>query len=129
MTDTLIPILTGIGGVLFHCLLKLNSLLKNARAANIDFNAARDYWKRDVIGISLSFLSVGIWFLIFGEIGAKYPSLVAFRVTSFFVMGAMGSYVLQLLLNTAQKKINAVVDRKSNESDGTDQPVTKLGKG
>jgi len=38
----------------------------------------------------------------------------------------VGSYVLQLLLNTAQKKINAVVDKKSNESDGTDQPVTKL---
>lgn len=122
----LIPILTGIAGVLFHCLLKLNTLLKNARAANINFSALNDYWKRDVIGISLSFLSVGVWYLIFGEIGTKYPALIGFRITSFFVMGAMGSYVLQLLLNTAQKKINAVVDTKSNEADGTSAPVTKL---
>lgn len=116
----------GIAGVLFHCLCKLQSLLKNARAANINFNALNDYWLKDAVAIIISLLSVGIWYSLFGEISTRYPALAGWEKTSYFVMGGMGSYVLQLLLSTAQKRINKVVDVKSNDSDGTDQAVTKL---
>lgn len=110
-------ILAGVAGVLFHCLLKLNHLLNAARVANMNFRAWKDYWKKDAVSIFLSFLSVGIWYLIFGEVSAKYPALQGYTITSFVVMGAMGSYLIQLGLSTAQKRINDVVDHKTNIAD------------
>lgn len=117
MNNDLILILAGTAGVLAHCLFKLNSLLKDARAANIDFNAVNDYWKRDVVGICLSFLSVGIWYMVFGEVGAKIPWLIGWKITSFVTMGGIGSYVLQYYFSGAKKKVREVIDAKTNELD------------
>lgn len=113
-------ILAGVAGVLFHCLLKLNSLLKDARVANIAFNSWKDYWLKDAVSILMSFLSVGIWLLIFGEIAAKYPSLESFAITSFVVMGAIGSYLIQLGLSRAKRQVRQVIDQKTNDLEGTD---------
>lgn len=124
MNKEILFILAGAAGVLFHCLLKLQSLLTDARAANINFNAWRDYWTRDFVSIALSFLSVGIWLLVFGEIAAKYTSLQAFAITSFVVMGAIGSYLIQLALSKAKKKVREVIDAKTNELDGEHHKTT-----
>lgn len=110
-------IIAGLAGVLFHCLLKLNSLIQDARVANVDFRPVKDYWKRDVVSIMLSFLSVGIWYLVFGEVGNKYKGLQEFKITSFVVMGMIGSYVIQLVMSKAQKRIRTIVDEKTNELD------------
>lgn len=110
-------ILAGLAGVIFHCLLKLNHLLNAARVANINFRAWKDYWVKDAVSVLLSFLSVGIWYLIFGEISAKYPALQGYTITSFVVMGAMGSYLIQLGLSTAQKRINKIIDTKTDIAD------------
>lgn len=117
MNNSLILILAGVAGVLFHCLLKLNSLLKKARTANVKFNAWNDYWKKDAVSIFLSFLSVGIWYMIFGEVSRKYPAIQDFVITSYVVMGALGSYILQKVLSRAEGKINEFIDVKTNISD------------
>jgi hypothetical protein len=110
-------ILAGLSGVLFHCLLKLNSLLQDARVANVDFRPVRDYWKKDVVSILISFLSVGIWYLVFGEVGNKYKGLQDFKITSFVVMGMIGSYIIQLIMSKAKKRIRTIVDEKTNIAD------------
>ena len=110
-------IFAGIGGVLFHCLVKLRSLQMDYANANLEFNWKKDYIKKDFVSILLSFLSVGIWYLIFGEWVSHYPLLQGFIVTSFVVMGAIGSYIIQLILSQAKKKVRGVVNEKTNIAD------------
>lgn len=116
-TENFILILCGICGVVFHSLLKLNNLKKDATVGNISFNWKKDYVKKDSVAILMSFLSVGIWYLVFGEVANKYPALDGFRRVSFVAMGAIGSYVIQLLMGKAQSQIRKIVDQKTDIAD------------
>lgn len=118
-TSELILDCCGVAGVLFHCLLKLNSLLQDARVANIDFRWKRDYLQRDAVPIMISFLSVVIWHLIFVDVISKYPAISAFARVSFVVMGMIGSYVIQLAMSSAKKKIRQVIDFKTGPNTET----------
>lgn len=118
--DQFYLILSGLAGVLFHSLLKLNSLLTDARKANMNFNWYKDYVYRDFPSIAMSLLSVGIWYLVFGEIAAKYTNVDDFARVSFVAMGGIGSYVIQLFMSKAKKQIRKVIDEKTNIADGKD---------
>lgn len=115
--DQFYLIVSGLAGVLFHSLLKLNSLLTDARKANMNFNWYRDYVYRDFPSIAMSVLSVGIWYLVFGEVADKYNSVAEFARVSFVAMGGIGSYVIQLFMSRAKKQIRKVIDEKTNELD------------
>lgn len=119
-TDQTYYILCGIAGVIFHCLLKVKSLLTDAQKANIDFNWYKDYVYKDFPSIGLSLLSVGIWYLIFHEVANKYTGIQDFARVSFVTMGAIGSYLIQFGLSKAKKQIRDVVDKKTNIADGKD---------
>lgn len=118
MTDIFTCILLGLAGVVFHSLLKLRGLQADAKAANLPFDALRNYLLQDYLSILLSLLSVLVWVFLFGEIVTHYPKLQGFIRTSFFVQGAIGSWVLQLLLGTAKASIRKVVDQKTDIADG-----------
>jgi len=107
----------GIAGVILHCLFKLNSLQSDARAANVDFNWKKDYLQRDAVPILISFMSVVIWHLVFGEVAASYPKLEAFARVSFVGMGLLGSYIIQQLMGRAKSYIKKFIDVKTNISD------------
>lgn len=111
------PILLGLLGVISHSLIKLNSLRTDAIKANMAFDWKKDYLYLDFLGIILSLLSVFVWYFIFGEWVAKYPTLEGFTLTSFFVMGFVGSYALQLALSRSKKKIREVIDQKTDIAD------------
>lgn len=115
MQENLIVIICGISGVLFQCLLKLRSLLKDAQAANVNFNAWKDYWKHDAVSIILAFIPVVIWYMVFAEVSAKYEALVNLKRVSFVLIGGVGSYALQLIFGTAKDKIRSIIDKKTNE--------------
>lgn len=119
-TDEFYLIICGFAGVLFHCLLKLNSLLTDARKANMDFNWYKDYLYLDFISILLSVLSVGIWYLIFHEMANKYHGIQDFARVSFVTMGGIGSYAIQLAMSKAKSKIRDVIDKKTDIADGKD---------
>lgn len=110
-------ILAGCAGVLFHSTAKAYSLQKDAYTANISFHIWKDYIVKDFLSILLSFMSVAIWYLIFGEWVNRYPALESFALTSFVAMGGIGSYVIQLAMSRAKKKIRQVVDEKTNIAD------------
>lgn len=116
--DQFYLLLSGFLGVLFHCFLKLNSLLKLAQKANLPFNWYRDYVYRDFPTIILSVLSVLIWYFCFKEIAAKYTQVADFARVSFVAMGAIGSYLIQRFLSQAQKKIDKAIDVKTDIADG-----------
>lgn len=118
MSNDLIYIVCGLAGVVFHSLLKLNSLLTDARKANMDFNWYKDYVYKDFVSISMALLSVGIWYLVFHEIADKYHGIQDFARVSYVTMGALGSYVIQLFMSRAKKQIRKVIDEKTNIADG-----------
>lgn len=121
----LILILCGILGVLFHCCFKANTLKNQAAAANIKF-AISDYIEKDFLSIIASFLSVAIWYLLFSEVATKYPELNNCERLSFVLMGGSGSYIIQYFFSTAEKKITSVIDKKTDEADGSGAKDTIL---
>jgi hypothetical protein len=118
MSNDLLLILCGIAGVVFHSLLKLKGLLEDARVANMNFDWKKDYVIKDAVSIIMAVLSVGVWYLVFEEVSNKYPGIVGFKRVSFFTMGALGSYVIQLALSKAKNMIRKTVDKKTDIADG-----------
>jgi hypothetical protein len=122
MQENLIVILCGVFGVLFQCLLKLRGLLKDAQVANHHFEWKKDYVYRDFPSILLAFLSVGIWFYIFGEVSNKYKAIIDLKRITFVLMGGVGSYLIQMAFGTAKDRIRKIVDRKTDVADGKVSP-------
>lgn len=128
MSDNALLVICGLAGVLFHCLIKLQGLLTDARVANIKFNAWKDYWVFDAVSIFLSILSVGIWLLIYKEVQGKYEDITNWTRVSFVAMGLVGSYGIQKLASRAKKRINEITDDKTNKHDGGSENVTSMEK-
>jgi hypothetical protein len=118
MQENIIVIICGIFGVLFQCLLKIRSLLKDAQVANVTWSWKKDYLYKDAPSIILAFLSVGIWFYIFGEVQNKYAAIADLKRVSFVLMGGVGSYLIQMAFGTAKERIRKIVDRKTDVADG-----------
>ena len=116
MENNLILFACGFLGVLVHCLFKAKDLIEYSQKANIDFNI-QDYLKKDWFGVSVSILTVVIWFLIFGEVGAKYPKIIDFIRCIFILMGWFGSYIAQKVFSKAKSYIGNIIDRKTDIAD------------
>lgn len=113
--ENVILIVLGLSAVLFQCLVKLKGLLEDARAANINFNAKKDYWHRDAVAIIMAVIPVGIWYLIFGEVAAKSELVLNFKRLSFVLVGGIGSWALQYFFGTSKKVVRTMIDKKTNE--------------
>jgi hypothetical protein len=118
MWQDILDILCGVLGVIAQSLILLRGLLRDAQIANIDFNWKKDYVRKDSPSILLAFVSVLIWFLIFGEVAHKYPNLEGFRRVSFVLMGGVGSWLVQAVFGTAKDRIRKIMDRKTDIADG-----------
>lgn len=116
MEKYLILLACGCVGVLVHCLFKAKDLIDYAQKANIDFGI-KDYLKKDWFGVSVSFLTVIIWLLIFGEVGAKYPKIIDFIRCSFVLMGWFGSYIAQKVFSKGKSYISNIIDKKTDIAD------------
>lgn len=120
MNESTILILLGLGGVLFRCLLKMQSLMDDANSLNVKFGG-KMYLKKDYLSISACVLSVALWYGIFGEVGNKYPYVLDFKRTLFVFAGYGGSSVIQAAFDkfgsSAKKYIRGFGDVKSNVSD------------
>lgn len=121
MQENIIVIMCGVFGVAFQCLLKIRSLLKDAQVANVNWDWKKDYLKKDAPSIILAFLSVFIWYYIFGEVAKKYTGIADFKRVSFVLMGGVGSYIIQMAFGTAKDRIRKIVDKKTDIADGKDK--------
>lgn len=115
--NNLILLLCGLLGVIVHCLFKAKDLIDYAFKANINYSIL-DYFKKDWFAVSMSLCSVAIWFLIFGEVGAKYPKIIDFIRCSFILMGWFGSYIAQKFFSRGKTYISDIIDKKTNIADG-----------
>jgi len=107
----------GILGQLLHVLvLKLPAVKKRAENANMQFNALQ-YFKDDWLGLSASIISILICIFVFDEITGAYPSIVKYAKFFFIFVGYTGSSFLLGIFSRAEKKIQTVVDVKTNIAD------------
>lgn len=112
--------LAGFLGFLFITISKMQSLKTDAEKANLTF-VYKEYFKKDLLSIVLSFLSLLIWQLLFNEVAVKYPAITSFVRISYFVMGAFGSWIVQAWLSKTKQWVRGVVDDKTNELDAIKQ--------
>jgi len=107
----------GLLGQLFHVLvIKLPALKKRATDANTTFNPAQ-YFKDDWLALTASLVTILICIFLFDEITGAYPSIVKYAKFFFIFVGYTGSSVLLGALSRADKKIQKVVDTKTNIAD------------
>ena len=114
--EMLIYLLAGLLGVVAHCFCKAKDIIDYAEKANIEFSVSQ-YFKKDWFSIGMSILSVLIWLLIFGEVGAKYPKIIDFIRCTFILMGFLGSYIIQKFFSRGKSYISNIIDQKTNIAD------------
>lgn len=110
--EVLIYFIAGFLGVFIHCCIKANSLVTDARRLKVDFTV-KDYLTKDWFGISMSIAMVFVWFLIFGEVGNKYPKILDFIRLSFIGMGLFGSVIIQAVFNKGKSYIREKMNEKA----------------
>lgn len=115
--DQFILLLVGHLAVLIHCLFNLKEQLDDARAANINFNAWKDYWKRDVLAIIISVSVVWLWYLLYPEVVGRYPAGSGLVRCLTAAVAFIGSYALQYALGRSKKMVRNVIDHKTNALD------------
>jgi len=114
--EYLIYLLAGLLGVIAHCFCKAKDIIEYAEKANIKFSVS-EYFKKDLFSVGMSILSVLIWLLIFGEVGAKYPKILDYIRFSFVIMGFLGSYIIQKFFSKGKSYISDIIDKKTNIAD------------
>lgn len=123
MPDQTIYLISGSFGVLLQVFLKIQSLKKQASAANMQF-VFKKYLNDDWPTIAASFLTVGLCILFLPDILAMRPDALKFGRIGFAFVGYTGSSIIQMIFSATSKKILAIVDLKTNLADGVVPPVT-----
>lgn len=127
LQDNLFLLASGWLGLLIHSLQKADSLKKDAAVANIDFDLARDYLRRDMLGLIAAALIPLAWMIFRKEIELGWDFAAKFPKLAIFFVGAVGSYGAQMAFGSARKLIRKAVDIKTNIADeNTDNPMTTL---
>lgn len=116
MQETYILLCLGMLGVAIHTLMKAQSLKTDMEKANLEFVFSK-YLNKDFLGIGISFLSVIVWLFLQPEVSTKYPYLQNWVRGSYFAIGMMGSYIIQLFLSGSKKWLRKQIDVKTNKAD------------
>jgi len=113
-------------GMLFHVFaLKIPSAKTRATAANIKFSIG-DYFSSEWPAIAANIASIVIGLLIAGEALKFKPEMQGWIITISAFYGFTGSSLLIAIFGQVSKKINSVVDTKTNVADGSSAPTETL---
>lgn len=120
----------GVVGWLLHSLLKAKSIQDKAHIANIEFKFG-EYFTKDWISHSISFLGIGAYLLILSEIVNGSSIVNGYVKTLSLFVGYSGADIVSRFFSTVNKKVNAVIDSKTTELDSAkgnlDTPTPKNG--
>lgn len=113
----LICLVAGLLGQAFHIGLKIVQLSKRAKAANTTFKVSQ-YFMDDLWPTMLNILALLITLFILEDIAKWQPVIMEYFKFFFIAIGYMGSSLLSAVLSNADKRINKIVDRKTDIADG-----------
>ena len=108
--------LGGSLGVLLQILLKIQQLKKQSKIANHIFSF-KEYFSDDWISILTSFVSVGVAIYTMDELINAKPQLAEYIKWFFIFVGFSGSSLIQSVLSVTAKKIDSIIDIKTNIAD------------
>ena len=113
-------------GMALQTVLKMKSLQEKARAANVEFKI-RQYFSNDWISIVASLLTIIMFLLFLDNILKWKPVIVDYIKVGFAFVGYTGSDIASRLFGVVNKKINNVIDEKTNIADNVNEvPKTKI---
>jgi len=114
--------LGGMLGILAHVFIfKIPALKEASRVSNVRFRIGT-YLNDDWAVIFASFLSVVIVMFVMDEIIAESPCIAENIKWFFITIGYTGSSIIQTKLGRSSKKINEVINYKTDIADK--QPIT-----
>lgn len=110
--------LAGVLGQLLHIFaIKVPAMKERAKVANEKFNLL-EYLKDDLAAVLSNVLTILIFLVVLDELIKLKPAVEPYLKVGFVFVGFTGSSILISLLGRAQKKLNQVVDEKTNIADG-----------
>lgn len=104
-------------GMALQTVLKMKSLQDKARVANMEFKL-RQYFIDDWLSITASILTIVLFLLFLDNILKWKPAVVDYVKIGFAFVGYTGSDIASRLFGVVNKKINNVIDVKTNIADG-----------
>ncbi len=117
-----ILLLSGLLGMIFHLLAKMQTLRNDFKVANQEFVYSK-FFKDESIAIASSIVFIVIMALVLPEILTLKPSVEDYVRILFVMGGALGSWAFGYFLGKSKKYIRNVIDIKTNIADGkTDEP-------
>ena len=115
-----------LGMAAYVFIVKIPSAMSKAKAANVTFSMG-DYFSTEWVSLAGNIVSIAIALLILGEVLKFKPELQGWIITIFAFYGFTGSSLLIAIFGQVSKKINSIVDIKTNVADAvTDNPVTSI---
>lgn len=96
--------------------LKMKSLQEKARVANIEFKISY-YFKQDWLSISASIITIVMFMFFITDILNWKPQTIDYLKIGFAFVGYTGSDIASRLFGVVNKRINNVIDLKTNVSD------------
>jgi hypothetical protein len=108
--------MVGFLGVVAHTLSKIISFKKDFEIANEQF-VLRKYFKDDWPAVLLSMVIVLAVALFKEEVLNYKPAVSSYIKIIFFAIGALGSWLFNLLLGKTKKHIRGIIDEKTDIAD------------
>lgn len=104
-------------GMALQTVLKLKSLQDKARAGNIKFNVW-DYFRNDWLSIIASVLTIVLFLIIVDNLLKWKPVIINYVKIGFAFVGYVGSDIASRLFSVVNRKINSIIDAKTDTADG-----------
>lgn len=112
-------LLAGALGILLFTLYNMQSVKNKYKLANErDKFSAIEYCKDEWIGFAISVTIILLLALNLKDLITYKPMLEQYIRTIFTAVGILGSWAFGKLLGAAQKKINKIIDIKTDIADG-----------
>jgi archaellum biogenesis protein FlaJ (TadC family) len=118
--------LVALIGMALQTVLKMKSLQDKARVANISFRPM-DYLKNDWLSMTASILTIVLFLFFVDNILNWKPAVIDYIKIGFAFVGYTGSDIASRLFGVVNKKINTVIDVKTNIADNVSEaPKTNI---
>lgn len=113
----LICFLISMLGMVFSIVMKAVALQKKARISNASFNGWK-FLKDDWLSGLSSLLFIGIVLVIISEVLHWKPVVIDYIKIIFVFVGYFGSELGSRLFSATNKRLNAIIDEKTDKADG-----------
>ncbi|MEK9157692.1 MAG: hypothetical protein AAB638_00730 [Patescibacteria group bacterium] len=108
-------------GMVLQTTLKLRSIQQKAKVANLPFSAL-GYFKEDWLSVTSSLITIVLFLFFMDEIVGINKNVIDYLKIGFGFVGYTGSDIASRLFGLASKRINNIIDYKTNVADGIEPP-------